>query len=181
MIGRLLAAAAVLWAVMLPAAAYAASQPAGRGLWHPFALAIYGLGSAICHQRADRSFHLWAAQLPVCARCTGIYLGAAIAAVAPSLVGSGFSRILFSRILGLASRDRAVGPMLRLKAEPTNVRARLLLALAGLPTLLTLVYEWTTGNVPANWIRAATGLVLGAAVCVAVLDEVGSERRPRSL
>jgi uncharacterized membrane protein len=148
----LFAAAAVLWAVMLATAAYAASQPAGSGLWHPFALAVYGLGSAICHQRADRSFHLWAAQLPVCARCTGIYLGAAIVAVA--YVGAELNR-----------------PRGGAGSAPTT-NARVILAAAALPTLLTLVYEWTTGNVPANWIRAATGLVLGAGVSVAVLNEL---------
>ena len=42
--------------------------------------AAYSCGSAVCHQRAERSFHLDAAQLPVCARCTGLYLGAAVGA-----------------------------------------------------------------------------------------------------
>jgi uncharacterized membrane protein len=149
----LFAAAAVLWAVMLPTAAYAASQPAGSGLWHPFALAVYGLGSAICHQHADRSFHLFAAQLPVCARCTGIYLGAAIAAVA--YVVSGFSR---TRVT------------VRLKADTTYVRV--ILAVAALPALLTLAYEWTTGDVPSNWVRAASGVVLGVGVSVAILNEL---------
>ena len=28
-----------------------------------------------CHQRPERSFHIWGKQLPLCARCTGIVLG----------------------------------------------------------------------------------------------------------
>jgi hypothetical protein len=35
---------------------------------------------------------------------------------------------------------------------------------AGLPTALTLLYEWTTGQMPGNWMRAAAGFPLGAAV-----------------
>ncbi len=33
------------------------------------------IGSAVCHQMAERSFILEGKQLPVCARCTGIYSG----------------------------------------------------------------------------------------------------------
>ncbi len=40
-------------------------------------LGVYGVGSLICHQLPERSYHLWAAQMPVCARCAGIYFGAA--------------------------------------------------------------------------------------------------------
>src|SRR6266576_3861624 len=43
----------------------------------PLAGLLYALGSRICHQLPARSFHLFAAQLPVCARCLGIYTGAA--------------------------------------------------------------------------------------------------------
>jgi hypothetical protein len=50
----------------------------------PLAAAVYGIGSLVCHQLSERSFHWHGAQLAVCARCTGIYLGAcAIAVVAP--------------------------------------------------------------------------------------------------
>src|SRR5436190_13128047 len=40
------------------------------------ALLIYGSFSAICHQLPERSFHLLTFPLAVCARCTGIYVGA---------------------------------------------------------------------------------------------------------
>jgi len=44
---------------------------------------IFAVGSLICHQRPDRSFFVDGHQLPVCARCTGLYLsGAIVAAVA---------------------------------------------------------------------------------------------------
>ena len=37
---------------------------------------IFAVGSLICHQRPERSFFLDGHQLPVCARCTGLYLSA---------------------------------------------------------------------------------------------------------
>ena len=36
---------------------------------------LYLSFSNICHQNPDRSFFLWGHSLPVCARCSGIYLG----------------------------------------------------------------------------------------------------------
>jgi uncharacterized membrane protein len=47
----------------------------------PLAGAAYLAGSLICHQLPERSFHLGGAQLPVCARCVGIYAGVALAIV----------------------------------------------------------------------------------------------------
>jgi uncharacterized membrane protein len=35
----------------------------------------YLLFSFICHQKAERSYFIWGYQMPVCVRCTGIYLG----------------------------------------------------------------------------------------------------------
>ena len=37
---------------------------------------IYSFGAVICHQLPERSFFLDGRQLPVCARCTGLYVGA---------------------------------------------------------------------------------------------------------
>ena len=39
---------------------------------------LYASGSVICHQLPERSFFLDGQQLPVCARCTGLYLSAAV-------------------------------------------------------------------------------------------------------
>lgn len=40
----------------------------------------------ICHRRADRSFFYKGKQFPVCARCTGIWIGYAIGAVLVTLL-----------------------------------------------------------------------------------------------
>lgn len=62
----------------MPAAGWVALLLAAPWLPVPAAGALYLFGAHICHQIADRSFHLDGVQLPVCARCLGIYLGAAI-------------------------------------------------------------------------------------------------------
>ncbi len=171
--GLLVAGAAVVWAAMLPAAAYAAALPADRPAAQVFAFAVYAFGSAICHQRDERSFHLFAEQLPVCARCTGLYAGAAIAAI----WYVGLFRIRKSGP-GL-SRAEGPGPSgvegLPSGAAGTGI-ARLLLASAAVPMAASLVYEWATGDVPSNMVRAGTGIVLGSAVAYVILAAVDSTR-----
>jgi len=134
-----------IWLVALPLAALAAGHPGAPPAAYGFALGVYSIGRAVCHQLPVRSFHLLGMRLPVCARCTGIYFGAAAAAV----------------VFGLSCRSRDAA-----KAERVEPRWILLAALV--PTGATLVFEWTTGVMPANWIRALAGLPLGAAVAWAI-------------
>lgn len=37
--------------------------------------AMMSIGRSLCHQRPDRSFFICGRQFPVCARCTGVYIG----------------------------------------------------------------------------------------------------------
>ena len=138
---RVFIATAAAWAVSIVVAPFIASRSAGHPLADAGALAIYFVGSAICHQRPERSFHLWGAQLPVCARCTGLYTGAAMAPLVP----------IGRRLVG-------------------GTRAGMILALAAAPTLATLVYEWMSGDAPSNAIRLAAGLWLGAGVARILAD-----------
>src|SRR6478672_7529764 len=73
-------AMAVLWMALLLATPLMAGPEAAPPL-SMLATAVYAVGSLVCHQRADRSFYLIGGQLPVCARCTGIYAGAALTAM----------------------------------------------------------------------------------------------------
>ncbi len=139
---------AIAWAIALPLAAWIASRPHTTPVLSAMTIAIYGIGGIVCHQLPERSFHLWAAQLPVCARCTGIYAGAAVCALAP--VARAFQ----------ASEGRS--------AESLALRRAVLVA-AAMPSLATLIYEWTTGDVPSNWIRFAAGLPLGVVVSALVV------------
>jgi uncharacterized membrane protein len=70
----LVCSAACAWAGLVLAAPWLASL-GGVGL--QLSAASYLTGSVVCHQQAARSFHLAGAQLPVCARCTGLYLSGA--------------------------------------------------------------------------------------------------------
>src|SRR3954465_3371364 len=117
---RALLAGAILWAAVIPLAALTAARPDGPPMAYGFALAVYSIGHLICHQLPARSFHLSGAALPVCARCTGIYAGAAVTA--------------------------AFAWALAEPATATSGRARRLLFAALVPTALTLVYEWTAGT-----------------------------------
>lgn len=67
----------VLWNAALIAAPYALSRSTA-GVAPVAGAAVYVAGSVVCHQRADRSFHPWGVQLPVCGRCAGLYGGALI-------------------------------------------------------------------------------------------------------
>ena len=144
-----LVAATVTWAGLLVATPLLASRPHASPIASALILAVYGIGSLICHQLPERSYHIWTAQMPVCARCAGIYFGAVAGAIA-GLFGTG----------AVGARARRLGP-------------RAILALAATPTLVTLVYEWTTGDMPAHAIRAAAGAPIGGVVAwllVAVAD-----------
>ena len=48
---------------------------------------------AVCHRIAERSFHIGSIQLPLCARCTGMYLGAVTGLVFQSMRGWKRSRM----------------------------------------------------------------------------------------
>jgi hypothetical protein len=150
---------APVWAAMLPGATYAATRVHASAGTHAFALLVYTAGALVCHQKPERSFHLWAAHMPVCARCTGIYLGAAVASIV---------------VAAVAQQFRAA-PTAGLMAGVTDVsanaaRARLLLFACAVPTIATLAFEWTTGITPSNPVRFAAGLPLGAVVSWLVLQ-----------
>jgi uncharacterized membrane protein len=129
----LLALTAVVWLALLMLAPV---------LPVPIAGIVYTLGSRICHQRPERSFHLLAVQLPVCARCAGIYGGAAVG-------------LLLTLSASIRQRLFPFSP-------------RMLLLAGALPTLMTLVLEWSGAWAGANNVRAAAGVTLGAAVAFVV-------------
>jgi uncharacterized membrane protein len=141
---------ALLWPAAMVAATRIAALPHQSAIAYLASAAVYISGSLLCHQRPERSFHLWGAQFPVCARCTGIYAGAALGVIAS-----------FVRL--------KPGPTTNFVTSGFNRTSRLALFAASLPTVLTVVHEWTTGVTPSNGIRALAGLILGAAAAMVVM------------
>jgi hypothetical protein len=157
---RTFAALAIAWAILVPVAAFAASRTptASSEFEGALAVTVYRIGSLICHQRPERSFYLFGVPLPVCARCTGIYAGAALMAMTMAVRGAGAGR--YSRADTTSDGVRAN----RSDVRRGVVNARRLLFVSALPTVATLVYEWSTAQMPTHWIRAISGLPLGVVV-----------------
>jgi uncharacterized membrane protein len=132
----------VSWSAALAAAPGAGSSSHAGG--RTFAAAVYVAGSFICHQRPERSFHIDNVQLPVCARCVGLYVGAAVGALGWAVI-AGLGRSVSAR------------------ARWWQLRVRAVLAMAAIPTLLSIATAWLGVWDPGNTGRALLALPLGAA------------------
>jgi uncharacterized membrane protein len=131
-LSRALVAGGIAWLAAVLLAPFAVHSP-NTVLAHVAAL-VYAAGGLVCHQRPERSYWLAGAQLPVCARCTGLYVAAAVAAPFALARGS---------------------------AVPSR-RARVIAFVAALPTLLTWSLEFLHLAHPSNTVRAVAALPLGA-------------------
>jgi len=125
---------AVLWSAALVAAPAILAH--GPTALVPAAATVYAAAGFICHQRPERSFHIAGIQLPVCARCFGLYLSA----MAGAVVG-----------------------MIAAGAVPGAMRGRMILGATALPTALTFALEVLGLAHPSNMARAIAAIPLGAA------------------
>lgn len=121
-----LTAGSIVWALAIVATPARRESSTSR--------AAYGFAAVVCHQRPDRSFTLFQSQMPVCARCAGLYASGALAA-------------------GLAWLAPRRAPR----------RSRELLLIAAIPTAATIPIEWSGMSALSNAIRMAAALPLGAA------------------
>jgi uncharacterized membrane protein len=140
-----LASAALLWAVLVLTAPSLGRVPHTVPLH--VAAGTYLVGAAVCHQRPERSFHVAGVRLPVCGRCTGLYLSGALGVLA-GLAWAGLRRARGTR-------------------EPAVDWRGWLLA-AAVPTVATLAGEWAGWWVPSNAARAIAAVPLGAVAGVLV-------------
>ena len=69
---------------------------------------LFPVGAFICHQRPERSFFFHGQQLPVCARCTGLYAGAALAAPIALVAAVAMTRSRARRVLLIAALPTAI-------------------------------------------------------------------------
>ena len=113
--------------------------------------AVYLGASFLCHQIPERSFHVDGHQLPVCARCLGIYAGATLMAC-----------------LGCVAWFRE--PLGRWPAA----RYRWTAAIAAVPTIVTVAAEWARVWPASNIVRAIAGLSLGMGAALVVVGAVAT-------
>lgn len=109
------------------------------------------IGYSICHRIPDRSFFFAGRQLPLCARCTGTYLGIAVGMI----------------ILLVLGRLRA-GQMLTPPFLVIMVGFVAIMGIDGLNSYLTLWDNLPTLYRPQNWLRAVTGSLNGMALVMIV-------------
>jgi uncharacterized membrane protein len=136
---KLLTTAAIAWLALIVAAPLALA----RGRAPVVGVIAYQIGALICHQRPERSFHVAGIQMPVCARCFGLYVSGAAGLVAASLW--------------------------RRRATPDR---RLTLALAALPIALTVALEWIGAITTTNIERCLTGVPLGLVAGLVIVESL---------
>lgn len=110
---------------------------------------VYSSAAGLCHQRPERSFHLAGTQLPVCARCFGLYASGALGAIAA----------------WLPLRGRIAGS------------SRGVLLAAALPTALTWGLEYFGVQAFSNVSRAVAAVPLGAAAGWTAVRALRAESR----
>ena len=119
--------------------------------WHPLDKADL-IGSGICGRISGHSFFLGGRQLPLCARCTGTYLGALL----------GFTTMWALR------RQRAV----EMPPTPVLVVAVgfiVVMGVDGINSYLDFFPNAPHLYTPRNWLRLATGTLNGLAMSMIVL------------
>lgn len=144
------------WMVPLAAIAIVAVffSIAPEGLWGK----LDAVGYAVCHQLDERSFHVNGQRLPLCARCSGMYLGAVLGVVYLTLTQprrGGLpprSVLAVLALLGLAFAVDGGNSYLYLMKQTWGAR------LEFLPNLY----------IPNNSLRVLTGTGVGLGLAVAV-------------
>ena len=125
-----LTGAATLWVAALFFAPVARAHQLGGRLPDSIRMA----GALVCHQRVERSFRIAGDPMPVCARCTALYVSGALGALAAWLT---------------------------IPLMPRRTRTAILAA--AVPTIVTVVVEWAGVLQPGNVLRAVAAVPIGAA------------------
>ena len=116
------------------------------GLWSK----LEAIGYAVCHRLSERSFHIGERQLPLCARCSGMYLGAVVGLVYQFWRTPRRSAMPGKSVLALLG-------VLALIFAVDGANSYLMLAKTGYPVLERIRNLYT----PHNTLRLLTGSGLG--------------------
>ncbi len=108
------------------------------------------IGYSVCHQIAERSFQVHSHKVPLCARCTGMYLGAVLGVVFQFVQGKKSAYPPLRTILVMALFVLAFG------LDGVNSYLHFFPGIHGL-------YE------PSNTLRLITGMGMGLAISVALV------------
>jgi uncharacterized membrane protein len=108
------------------------------------------VGYAVCHRIDLRSFHLGERQLPLCARCTGMYLGA--------VAGLAYQQVLSRRRGGTPGREVIIALALLV----------LFFVVDGLNSFISFFPEAPVLYQPQNALRLLAGSGMGIAIAVAL-------------
>ena len=116
---------------------------------------IFAIGSLICHQMPERSFFVDGHQLPVCARCTGLYLSGAAGLI-------GWIAVKVAR----GWRPIAIDPR----------RAAKLIVIAAMPTAVSYATGvtglWDGSNVTRALLAVPLGASAGAIVAAVATKDL---------
>jgi uncharacterized membrane protein len=115
------------------------------------------IGYAVCHRIAERSFHAYHRPLPLCARCTGTYLG------------------VITGLVTFAARGRLrAGRLPRIRVLALLAVGVLAYGVDGLNSYLSLFEAYTPIYQPNNTLRLITGLAFGLAMITVVVPVFNS-------
>ena len=148
-IGGAFTAVTLVWLLLILLAPAASVREAGGRTATVVAAGTYLLAGVVCHQLPDRSFHPGGVQMPVCARCTGLYLGGGMGVLAAGV-----------------RRRRGAGRGRASLSTPTRAPAWLRWAVvaAAAPTAISFTAEMAGWMPSIGELRAAAGVPLGVAV-----------------
>lgn len=121
-------------------------------------------GYALCHRITERSFTINGRQFPLCARCSGMYLGAALVVV----------------IAGLSGRMRRANlPSFKLLLVLLGLIG--LMGIDGINSYSHFFPEAPHLYQPQNWLRLATGMGTGVAMGIILLPALAQSlwRQPQ--
>lgn len=110
------------------------------------------LGAAVCHRIVDRSFLINGRPLPLCARCTGMYLGVALT---------------FGVLLAAGRARRVLLPPLPLLLILVGMIG--VMGVDGLNSFSHFIPNFPHLYEPRNWLRLLTGVGTGLAMGLFVL------------
>ncbi|WP_058485041.1 DUF2085 domain-containing protein [Defluviitalea phaphyphila] len=106
---------------------------------------LYFLGRSVCHQIPERSFFIGGCQMPLCARCTGTYMG------------------IFLGFIYLLVRKRLRGN------KPPNLKILFLMIICWIPFMIDGATSYIGLRETNNIIRFITGLLFGIFIPVFII------------